>query len=241
MKTVLLLAGTTEARALAAAFQHPDCRMIASLAGVTTAPRAYPCQTRIGGFGGVEGLLAYLENDAVAAIVDATHPFATGMSDHAAKAAAARQIPCLALIRPEWSPQSNWTQFSTLDDAVAALPAGSRVFATTGRKDTAPLIARRDLTTILRSVDPPEGLPPHIIPIAARGPFSIESEKALMHTKRITHLVTRNSGGDSRQRLDAAFALGLPVHIVDRPPRHAANVAYTVADALQWLEAVLRD
>jgi len=243
VKTVLLLAGTAEARALAAAFEHPNARIIASLAGVTARPVPYPCATRTGGFGGVEGLRAYLVREGVDALVDVTHPFATQMSGHAVAASSAACIPLLRLIRPPWPHESHWHPFAALRDAVAALPTGARVLATTGRKDIEPWTHRPDIEVLLRSVDPVKTPPPppYIVTITGRGPFSCEEEIALMRAHRITHLVTRNSGGDSRARLDAAATLALPVHIIERPPQSAVNVVHTVADALHWISDALGD
>gem|GEM_PF-9646 len=213
VKTVLLLAGTAEARAFAGAFARDDLRLLASLAGMTRAPRPYPCETRSGGFGGVEGLGRALDTEHVVAIVDATHPFATGMSENARLASAARGIPHIALMRPAWVIEPGWQAFPSLDEAVHALPPGASVLATTGRKMTAPLIRRDDLMILLRSVEGVGDLPPHIRPIDGRGPFTIEAETALMQAKGITHLLTRNAGGDSRGRLDAARALGIPAAV----------------------------
>lgn len=241
MKTVLLLAGTAEAREFANAYKGQRTRLVASLAGVTTKPLAYPCETRNGGFGGGEGLRDYLVREGVAAVIDATHPFATGMSRNAIYACDTLGTSLLALVRPAWEPVGNWHGFGSLDEAVSALPPGARVLATTGRKHIDPLTARSDLTVFLRSVDQLDDLPAHIVPIAARGPFTMNAETALMRQQRITHLLTRNAGGESRARLDAAVVLGLPIHIIERPPHLAATVVHSVADAHQWLDYVLRD
>jgi len=241
VKTILLLAGTAEARELAGAYGGRHARLVASLAGVTGRPLAYPCEIRSGGFGGIEGLGAYLDRESVTAVIDATHPFATGMTRNAIVACDAMGLPLLALVRPAWEPVGKWHGFGSLDDAVAALPPGARVLATTGRKHVGPYEKRSDVTVFLRSVDQPDDLPEHIVPIAARGPFGIEDETTSMRQRGITHLLTRNAGGESRARLDAAAALGLPIHVVERPPQSAASVAHSVADALRWLDDVLRD
>lgn len=258
MKTVLLLAGTAEARQLATAYcalashevatsgtifqqDAPPVRLIASLAGVTAKPLAYSCETRRGGFDGVGGLHAYLKRERIAAVIDATHPFAVGMSRNAMDACDALGVPLLTLMRQAWEPIGDWHSFATLEKAIAALPLGARVLATTGRKHIDPYIARDDLYVFLRSVDGPDALPAHIVPIAVRGPFTVHAETALMKEHHITHLLTRNAGGESRARLDAAASFGLPIHVVERPPQLAATVVHTVADALHWLDDVLRD
>lgn len=104
MRNILLLGGTTEASALAAALAARGDRAVLSYAGRVASPRAQPVQTRNGGFGGPEGLAAYLRAEGVSHLVDATHPFAAQMSAHAALAAAATGTPLLALVRPPWRP-----------------------------------------------------------------------------------------------------------------------------------------
>jgi precorrin-6A/cobalt-precorrin-6A reductase len=94
---VLVLGGTAEARELAGAL--PGMTVISSLAGRTTAPRLPAGETRIGGFGGAEGLADYLRAHRIDALVDATHPFAARISAHAATAADATGLPFLVLRR----------------------------------------------------------------------------------------------------------------------------------------------
>src|SRR6185369_10894631 len=78
---VLILGGTAEGRALAAACADlPGLAPISSLAGRTTAPLLPHGPVRVGGFGGVPGLVDYLRSEQIAAIVDATHPFAARMT-----------------------------------------------------------------------------------------------------------------------------------------------------------------
>ena len=241
MRTVLLLAGTAEARALADAFEFPGIRLVASLAGATSAPAPYLCETRAGGFGGARGLREWLDRERAVAVVDATHPYATGISRNAAMACAATKIPLVTLIRPPWAPMPGWSEFATLDQAVAALPPQARVLATTGSKHVAAFLDRNDMTVFLRSVEPISDMPEHVVPVTAHRPPALGGEIAFMRSNRITHLLTRNSGGDSRARIDAAVTLGLPVHVIERPPQPVANVVHSVADAIRRLDMMLRD
>lgn len=184
---------------------------------------------------------AFIEDEKVKAVVDATHPFAVTISANACAACDMKKTPLVRLVRPAWEPVGDWCGFADLADAVAALPIGARVLATTGRKEMRVLAERADIRVVLRSVDPPGALPGHIVSLAARGPFTVMSEMALMREYRITHLLTRNAGGESRARIDAAAALGITLHIVERPVIPAANSVSNVADALEWLSDVLRD
>lgn len=233
---VLLLAGTAEARALAERLRDArGIRLTASLAGVTADPAPIAAETRRGGFGGAEGLAGYLRAEAVAAVIDATHPFSARMAGNAARACAATGTPRLRLIRPPWAPVGDWRRLPDLAAAAAALPPGAHALLTTGRKQTAPFAARHDVRFLLRVIEPVTGLPAQIDQLAARPPFTLESELALMQDRRITHLVSKNSGGAGRAKLDAAAQLGLPILMVERPAPPPGPQAATVDAALAWL------
>ncbi len=244
MKHLLLLAGTVEARELAAALvRRQDMRVTASLAGVTESPADLGVPTRCGGFGGAEGLAAYLRQENVDLVVDATHPFAATISANAAVACAATGTALLNVQRPEWSPTQtdDWTSVPTLATAAQTLPQGATAFLATGRNSLAAFLERPDLTLILRAIEPPDHVPPNATVVLARPPFSVEEEDATFRAHRVTHLVTKNSGGASGvAKLTAARRLGLPVIIIDRPPRPMGVPAVrSVADALSWIPTMV--
>ena len=237
---VLLLAGTAEARALAERLAaEPGLRVTASFAGVTSAPAPLAAETRTGGFGGAEGLAAYLRAEAVTAVIDATHPFAARMAANAAAACAATGTPRLRVLRPAWEPVGDWRSFASLAEAAAALPEGARVLVTSGRKEIAPFAARSDLACLLRVIEPVAGLPAHITQITARPPFSLEDELALMRREGVTHLVAKNAGGAGRAKLDAATRLGVPILMVERPAPPLGPTAASVDEAAAWLRATV--
>ncbi len=99
---ILSLGGTGDAHQLALAFQAENIDFIVSLAGITKRPVERPYAVRTGGFGGIEGLTTYIENNDVTGIIDATHPFAENISKSAAKAALQTGLPLVRYIRPEW-------------------------------------------------------------------------------------------------------------------------------------------
>ncbi|MGW5231954.1 cobalt-precorrin-6A reductase [Streptomyces nodosus] len=221
---VLILGGTTEARELAATLAaRPGVRVTTSLAGRVSTPAAPDGDIRIGGFGGAEGLAAWLREHRVDQLVDATHPFATTITANAARAAAATGIPSLVLRRPGWSvlPGERRHEAASLTDAAALLPLlGRRVFLTTGRLGLAAFAHLTDHHFLLRSLEPPvPPLPPDLEVLLARGPFTVEDETALLRRHRIDVLVTKDSGGAATTaKLTAARNLGLPVLLVRRPP-----------------------
>ncbi|MFI8926927.1 cobalt-precorrin-6A reductase [Streptomyces sp. NPDC053474] len=223
---ILILGGTTEARRLAehlADEAPPGLRVTNSLAGRVAAPRLPPGEVRVGGFGGAEGLAAWLRTHAVDALIDATHPFAGTMSFHAARAAAVAHVPLLALRRPGWVPVpgDDWREAASLEEAAALLPAlGERVFLTTGRMGLAAFAALDEQWFLVRSVDAPEAPhPPRMEVLLDRGPFTLDGERELLRRHRVDVLVTKDSGGAATApKLTAAREAGIPVVVVRRPP-----------------------
>ncbi|WP_151720716.1 cobalt-precorrin-6A reductase [Gemmobacter serpentinus] len=242
MTRILVLGGTTEASRLAQALAARGLDAVFSYAGRTAAPVAQPLPTRIGGFGGVAGLVDYLRVHAIGCVVDATHPFAAGMSWNAVAACAEARVPLLAYERAPWQagPQDRWTHVADLAQAVNALPeAPARVFLAIGRQHIAAFAARPQHHYLLRLVDPPEGtLPlPDTSLVIARGPFDVAGDTALLRDHRITHVIAKNAGGAGAEaKLLAARALGLPVILIDRPAIPARPVARDLDQVLDWIE-----
>lgn len=237
MRRILLLGGTTEASRLAALLAQAGIPAVFSYAGRTEAPSAQPLPTRIGGFGGVEGLTRYLRDQRIGAVVDATHPFAAQISRNADAACRAACVPMLMLRRPAWPGDPGWQRVPDIAGAVAALPhAPTGVFLAIGRQNLAPFAALPH-RWLLRLVDAPEAPPlPGARVVLARGPFSVEGDRALMQDHAITHLVAKNSGGaGASAKLEAARELGVRVVLIDRPAAPDRPEVATPEDALDWL------
>lgn len=213
-----------------------------SYAGRTEAPVAQPLPTRVGGFGGVAGLQAWLQAQGISHVVDATHPFAAQMSGNAIAACGALGIPLLALERPAWTAQAGdqWQHVPDIAAAVAALPqAPARVFLAIGRQNLAAFAARPQHHYLLRLVDAVPDLPlPQAEVVLARGPFTVDGDRALMQAHGISHVVAKNAGGSGADaKLVAARALGIPVILVDRPCIPARATVATVAEVMNWIAA----
>lgn len=243
---LLLLGGTSEASALARRLaDRSDIETTLSLAGRTSNPAALPVPVRVGGFGGVGGLVHYLREHAIAVVVDATHPFAAQMSRHAAEACEQASIPLAVFSRPPWTAMAgdNWTEVETSAEADAALgDTPQRVFLTVGRLQAAAFAADVRHHFVLRSIDapPPEDLPPSVELVLARGPFTVADEIALMRDRGIDVLVSKNSGGEAtRAKIDAARALGLPVILMRRPAASARTQFFDIEQTVSWLDAHL--
>ncbi|WP_282791092.1 cobalt-precorrin-6A reductase [Streptomyces sp. CC224B] len=221
---VLILGGTTEARHLAGLLHGtPGLDLTSSLAGRVASPRLPPGEVRVGGFGGAEGLAAWLREHQVDAVIDATHPFAGTISFHAARAAADAHVPLLALRRPGWVPVAGdvWHDAGSLAEAAQLLPGlGERVFLTTGRMGLAAFAGLAEQWFLVRSVDAPQPPhPPRMEVLLDRGPFTLDGERELLRRHRVDVLVTKDSGGAATApKLTAAREAGVPVVVVRRPP-----------------------
>jgi precorrin-6A/cobalt-precorrin-6A reductase len=235
---VLLLGGTSEARRLAEELSA-EYDVVSSLAGRTGEARLPVGEVRRGGFGGVDGLTAWLVEHGVEAVVDATHPFAATMTAHAVAATSALDVPLLVLRRPGWREQSGDTWHWVADAAAAAtlLPTlGQRVFLTIGRQGLA-AFAETGLWTLARCVDPPEPIPTWCELLLDRGPYELDAELELLRSRQIEVLVTKNSGGNmTAAKLTAARALSIPVVLIERPPLPTGvAVAETPDEVRAWL------
>lgn len=237
------MGGTTEASRLAQALAQAGVDGIFSYAGRTSAPIAQPLPTRVGGFGGVAGLQAFLQAERITHVVDATHPFAAQMSSHAVQACAAVGVPLLALERPAWQAHSGdvWQHVPDVAAAVQALPTEpARVFLAIGRQHLAPFLACALHWYLLRLVDPVLDLPAERGQVVLdRGPFTLEGDRVLLQAHGITHVVSKNSGGAGAQaKLAAARELGLPVILIDRPTIPTRHTVHSENDVLCWLGVV---
>ncbi len=236
---VLVLGGTGEARRLAAALVDRGVDVLSSLAGRVADPVLPAGEVRVGGFGGAEGLSDWLTGHRPLAVVDATHPFAARITEHAARAAAATGTPLLRLQRPGWTPRpgDSWRFVGSLAEAAEAVAGYRSVFVTTGRQGVAAFAALPG-RVLVRAVDPPDApLPAGTTLLLARGPFSVADELALMTGHRVDVVVTKDSGGAlTEAKLTAARELGLPVVLVRRPPLPAGVPTVPgVDEALAWL------
>jgi precorrin-6A/cobalt-precorrin-6A reductase len=246
MPRILILGGTTEARGLAERLAaRADLDITLSLAGRTVSPVALPVPVRSGGFGGVAGLADYLARERIAALIDATHPYANIISANAAAAARETNVPLIALRRPPWFKVNGdrWIDVNDVGAAVDTLGQESRrVFVALGRNELAPFVLAPQHHYLIRSVDPVDPpLPlPQVSYVTGRGPFGEAEDTALLAAHRIEIIVAKNSGGAATYgKIAAARALGLDVIMLRRPAIPDAPNVETVAEAIAWLDHAL--
>ena len=200
-----------------------DVKATISYAGRVERVRPQPIPKRIGGFGGIAGLTAYLESENITHVVDATHPFASQMSHNAIAACQQANIPLIALTRPAWqaTEEDNWHEVPNIAAAAAALPNDSRrIMLAIGRMHLNQFYHRTEHFYLLRLVDAPDvppAFPDHMTEIS-RGPFTTENDIALMQKHKIDLVVAKNAGGKGAYaKIAAARALGIKVIMITRP------------------------
>jgi precorrin-6A/cobalt-precorrin-6A reductase len=242
---ILILGGTGEALALAQRLVGmPEVSVITSLAGRTRDPTLPPGEVRIGGFGGVAGLTAYLKENGVALLINATHPFAAEISANALSAHKESGVPLLRLLRPAWKkqPDDTWIKAPHVQGAAAICRwLGRRVLLSLGSQEVGAFANLPRAHFFVRMVDPPEAPLPLVSGevIVAKGPFSLADERRLMLDKEIDLIVTKNSGGDATfAKIAAARELHIPVVMIDRPEmalHPGSAIADSVEAAFDWV------
>jgi precorrin-6A/cobalt-precorrin-6A reductase len=244
---VLILGGTGEGAQLAAHLsEREDLTAISSLAGRVSEPKLPKGIVRVGGFGGLDALASYLVEQKIKVVIDATHPFATQISQNAEAACNRTGVSLIALIRPPWKRVDGdlWHEVDDFQSAAKLVDAKlHRVFLSIGRQELGSFSHCHDAWFLIRSIESPiEPLPPHHTMLLRRGPFALKDELQLLRDHSINYVVSKNSGGVATYaKIEAARSLGLPVVMVRRPFKHFVETLETMEDAIAKVDALLHN
>lgn len=218
---ILILGGIKEASTLASKLVEQGHDVTSSLAGRTKEPKPIKGKVRIGGFGGVEGMVDYIKSNGIELLIDCTHPFAKKISANATEASRLANIKLEVRTREPWKKQSgdHWLEVKNLEEAKQSIPKSARVLLALGRQYIALFQTREDVFFLVRMVDQPElalPLPNHQL-LIGKPSSDWRDEKAVLVENKITHIVCRNSGGTGAYaKIEAARNLKLPVIMVGR-------------------------
>ena len=242
---ILILGGTSEASEIAARLAaKTDLQVISSLAGRVRQPRLPAGIVRVGGFGGVAGLISYLVNENIGVVIDATHPFASRISGNAELACNTLSLPLIAFERPPWKPQERdlWRTVPDVQTAASMVNhQRNRVFLSIGRQELGAFSDCIDAWFLVRAIEEPnEKLPANSKLILNRGPFHLNDELQMLRSECISLIVSKNSGGTATYpKIEAARALRIPVVMIDRPLKHKIPTVARPEDVLLKLAEFL--
>ncbi|MSO91968.1 MAG: cobalt-precorrin-6A reductase [Rhodospirillales bacterium] len=243
-KRLLILGGTAEgaeiARKACARFAG-RIHVISSLAGRRPSLPDLPGEVRVGGFGGAEGLEQYLRAESIDWVIDATHPFAETISDHAYDACLRADVPRIMLVRAPWRIPSDgaWVEVADSRRAAEILPTlAKRAFLTTGVGELDAFSRVTGVRFLVRLMDRPSAPLPlaDCTLVVGRPPFTLENERALFREHRIDILVTKHSGGAGTEaKIKAAMELGVRILLIRRPPKPPGESAASADEVIAWL------
>ncbi|MEE2746150.1 MAG: cobalt-precorrin-6A reductase [Pseudomonadota bacterium] len=245
MKRLLILGGTADAVELAKqAHKIQGLKTIYSLAGRTQTPNTPKCDVRIGGFGGAPGLRTYLNKNAIDFVIDATHPFATIITNNIINVCAKTNIPLLKYCRKKWIPGDiSWTSVNSYSEAAQEIcVTDTRIFLSIGTKLLDQFSSHSEKWFLIRTIEKPDLQIPlkNYEVLVERGPFDIKHEIELLISYQINLLICKNSGGNPPTKLRAAHNLGIKILMIEQPTFCNVNVVYDIANSVAWIYDELR-
>lgn len=246
---LLILSGIGEAKDFIARLeQTKQFKMTASLAGLSDAIHDSDFYGKgvgliHGGFGGVQGLCNYITQNKIDALLDFTHPYAAQMKRQAFEASNQLNLPFISYLRPKWLPIEGvkWIEYDDLTAINEAIPPQAIVFQAAGQAVTKSLINRSDIKLIIRQIKPVnQGESGNLsyLPFDPKDSAIKDwpSEAQLFSQYGITHLISKNSGGEGGfAKLKAASSLQIPILMLRRPPALSCLKASDYQTIENWL------
>ncbi|MBW7474344.1 precorrin-6A reductase [Paenibacillus oenotherae] len=233
-RDLLFLAGTGDARELAVRIGAKGYTVLATVVTDSAAKSLAEAgiDTRVGRLAAAE-MSDLIASTGIAAVVDASHPFAEEASRNAIAAAEAASVPYIRYERGSRSYHDHPNVTIVDDYAGAAELAAQRrgvIMLTTGSKTLSVFTERllgvpdtRLIARMLPRLDNMEkcealGVEQKNI-VAMQGPFSKELNKALFQQFGVTLMITKESGkeGAVDDKLEAALEMGIDTIMIGRP------------------------
>lgn len=241
-KRILLIGGTKEARQLNDLLaDRAGVQLITSMAGRTSSPAPLKGKVVSGGFGGDIGLSAFLHQNRIQQVIDASHPFAVKMTQTAARVCEKENVSYIRFQRLPWAakPADQWVCVPSIEEGAKVVDNYVRIFLSVGRQKLAPFTELSSRYFLVRSIEEVtfEPIGSEAFFIRDRGPFSVTDEKELFQHHEIDAVVSKNSGGKSTYaKIVAARELQIPVIMIDRPAQPNVITLSSVEEVFQAID-----
>ena len=239
---LLLLAGTHDSAHIAGALAREHrVAAIASVPRGVRAPVPLGLPTRIGGWGGEASFRDWLEREGVRAILDATHPFATGISGRAYRASEELGLDYLRFQRPSWKPgaEDRWAFLNDCGEVEQKIPEGTTVMIDTdgwGNDRIGALAGRTVHCRLAIGRQAPSVGNGNWHYLMQREPCDLDGEMFLYDRLKLDWIVLPNVGGaEGSPKLEAARRLGINLGLVRRPPQTGSPRVETVSEVMHWV------
>lgn len=248
---ILVLAGTSDARALALEIKKAGYSILATVVTENAADELKQAGINVrAGRLTNEEMVNLIETKGIQAIVDASHPFADEASKNAISAAKTAKVPYIRYERESQSFQYEKMIAAETYEEAAEIAAAKKgvVMLTTGSKTlqvfTEKLVGNQDIRLIARMLPRTDnmekceqlGFPQKNI-VAIQGPFTKEFDQALYKQYGVTLMITKESGkaGSVDEKVEAAKELGIEIIMIGRPKINYGTVYSNFNDVLHEL------
>ncbi|WP_313134623.1 precorrin-6A reductase [Anaerocolumna sp.] len=255
MKQILIFSGTTEGRSLAEYLCRRGLRCTVCVAteyGEQVMNKLEDLTVRQGRMTGEEMKL-YIEEGDFLGVVDATHPFATVVSDNIVESMKDSHLPYFRLKRDTNNglKEGENIQFFEDNETCAAALEGleGNILLTTGSKELA-VYSRSDklrprlYVRVLPGLESitlchENGITGKQI-LAMQGPFSVELNEAIIRQYDIRCMVTKESGnnGGFLEKMQAAQNTGIKAMVIGNPEKKEGYTFREVCNELEKLTGI---
>ncbi|MDQ0201162.1 precorrin-6A reductase [Neobacillus ginsengisoli] len=249
---ILVLAGTSDARALALEIKKAGYNLLATVVTENAADELKQAEINVQvGRLTNEEMVSLIKTKGIQAIVDASHPFAEEASKNAIGAAKTANVPYIRYERESQSFQYEKIKLVESYEEAAEMAATKKgvVMLTTGSKTlqvfTKKLLGNPEIRLIARMLPRTDnmekceqlGFPQKNI-VAIQGPFTKEFDQALYKQYGVTLMITKESGkvGSVDEKVEAAKELGIEIIMIGRPKINYGTVYSDFFDVVNELQ-----
>lgn len=248
MVRVWLIGGTQESAALAAALEgaaYPYTVTVTTPGAIALYPQGKWGRVWVGRLT-PKTMDEFIRTQTIAAVVDASHPFAEEITRGAIAAASRWHLPYLRLKRPHQL-ESGAIYLDSFETLLAGnYLRGQRVLLVVGMKVLPSFAPWQEKATLFARILPTQqalsaaiaaGFAPERL-LALRPPVSFALEKALCQQWQISLLVAKASGSAGGEDVKAAVAreLGIGAIFIARPPENSPHSTQDLSQVLAFCD-----